>query len=150
MLSGKLISLIESHDAQIAAKVVREIRRNPSLTHLAGLAEGELHERGRDILKNLGHWLQYRNEEKLEREYEDIGRTRFQESIPLHECIWGLCLLKDAMIDFVHEQGIDRDSVALYAEGELERRVSRFFDLLVVHLAKGYEVEWRHAALSAA
>jgi len=35
--------------------------------------------------------------------------------------------------------------VALYAEEELERRVARFFDMLVVHLARGYETEWRHA-----
>jgi hypothetical protein len=144
MLSAKLIHFVEAHEEEIDNRILRKIRHDPGLAHLAGLPEGELRERGREILKNLGHWLEFGNEQKIEREYEVIGKTRYQESVPLHEAIRGLCLLKDAMIDFVREQGTDRDCIALYAEEELERRVGRFFDLLVIHMARGYEVEWRH------
>jgi len=142
MLSGKLIYLIETHEEKISSRILREIRRDPGLSHLAALPEGELRERGREILQNLGHWLVTADEEKLDREYERIGKTRFQESVPLHEAIQGLCLIKYAMIDFIHEQGIDRDFLALYAEEELWRRMARFFDLLVIHMARGYEIEW--------
>lgn len=145
MLSAKLIHLIEAHEDKIGARIIRDIRRDPALAHLASLPEAELRERGREILENLGHWLAASHEEQIEREYEGIGKTRFQESVPLHESIQGLCLIKYGMIDFIHEQGIDRDCIALYAEEELERRVARFFDMLVVHLARGYETEWRHA-----
>ena len=150
MLSGKLIRLVERHDEEILNRMLRTIRQDPELTHLAALPEGELRERGREILKNLGHWLEFSHEEKIEREYELIGKTRFHESVPLHESICGLCLMKDAMVDFVHDQGADRDCLALYAEEELERRVGRFFDLLVIHMARGYEVEWRHHTHAAA
>jgi hypothetical protein len=145
MLSGKLIYLIESHEEKLNARILREIRRDPSLTHLASLPEGELRERGREILLNLGHWLASANEEKIEREYEQIGRLRFLESVPLAEAIKGLCLMKYAMIDYVLEQGIDRDTLELYMEEELGRRMARFFDLLIIHMARGYEIEWRHA-----
>ena len=145
MLSGKLIYLIETHEEKISSRILREIRRDPGLSHLAALPEGELRERGREILQNLGHWLVTADEEKLDREYERIGKTRFQESVPLHEAIQGLCLIKYAMIDFIHEQGIDRDFLALYAEEELWQRMARFFDLLVIHMARGYEMEWRQA-----
>jgi hypothetical protein len=145
MLSAKLIHLIESHEETISARIIRDIRRDPSLAHLAGLPDGELHERGREILQNLGHWLSFGNEEEIGSRYETLGKTRFQEAVPLHESIQGLCLIKYAMIDFIHEQGIDKDTMALYAEGELERRVAKFFDWLVIHMAKGYQVEWRHA-----
>ena len=57
MLSGKLIHLIESHEEEIAASILRSIHRDPDLAHLGNLPEPELRERGRDILKNLGHWL---------------------------------------------------------------------------------------------
>jgi hypothetical protein len=142
MLSGKLIYLIETHEEKISSRILREIRSDPGLTHLAALPEGELRERGREILQNLGHWLVSADEEKLDREYEQIGKARFQQSVPLHEAIQGLCLIKYAMIDFIHEQGIDRDFLALYAEEELWRRMARFFDLLVIHMARGYEIEW--------
>ena len=36
------------------------------------------------------------------------------------------------------------DSLALYAEEQLERRVGDFFDLLLIHLARGYETGWRY------
>ena len=53
------------------------------------------------------------------------------------------------MIDFVKEQGIRKDSVELYAEEELEHRVGRFFDDLVIHLVLGYEPTWRSTAKAA-
>lgn len=57
----------------------------------------------------------------------------------------GLCLIKEKMIEFLDEQGIDPDTLALYAEAQLERRVGAFFDDLIVHLARGYETGWRRA-----
>lgn len=146
MLSGKLIHLIESHEEEIAGRVIRSIRRHPELVHLGRLPETELRERGREILKNLGHWLAHGNEEALAHQYEAIGKLRFEESVPLHESIQGLCLIKDKMIDFVDEQGIDQGGLSLYAEEQLERRVGQFFDLLVIHLVRGYETAWRRAA----
>jgi hypothetical protein len=150
MLSGKLIHLIETHAESITLRIVRDVRHNPDCVHLATLPEAELRERSREILNNLGHWLEFANEEKLDREYEVIGKARYHESIPLHESLRGLCLIKDRMMDFIHEQGTDRDCVALYAEEELERRVGRFFDLLAIHMARGYEKEWRHVTHAAA
>src|SRR5208337_4791039 len=107
MLSGKLIHLIESHEEEIAASIIRSIRHSPELTHLGQLPDEELLERGHEILKNLGHWLAHGNDEKLAHEYEAIGRVRFEESVPLHESVRGLCLIKRKMIDFVDEQGLD-------------------------------------------
>lgn len=143
MLSGKLIHLIESHAEQITSLSIQKIRRDPKLAHLARLPDGELDERGREILKNLGHWLV--DKEKIEREYESIGKERYDESVPLHEAIRGLCLVKETMFDFIHEEATECNCMELYVEEELERRVGRFFDLLIIHLACGYEIELRHA-----
>lgn len=150
MLSGKLIRLIECHEEEIAASIVRSIRHHPELAHLGKFPEGELRQRGHEILKNLGHWLAHENEMKLATEYEAIGKVRFEESVPLHESVRGLCLIKDKMIDFLDEQGVGQDSLALYAEEQFERHVGRFFDLLVIHLVRGYEKAWRYAAHAAA
>jgi hypothetical protein len=150
MLSGKLIHLIESHGEEITVGVISSIRRQPELSHFGKLPDWELRQRGHEILQNLGHWLASGNEEKLAHEYEAIGKIRFEESVPLSESVRGLCLIKDKMIEFLDNQGIDQDALALYAEEQLERKVGRFFDVLVVHLVKGYETAWRQEQMAAA
>jgi len=150
MLSGKLVRLIETHEEEITASTVRSIRQHAELPHLRTLAELELRERCQEILQNLGHWLTHGNEDRLAREYETIGQTRFEEAMPLDECVRGLCLIKDKMMAFLDAQGIDPDSLALYAEGQLVRRIGPFFDLLVIHLVRGYETARRHAVFAAA
>ena len=146
MLSGKLIHLIESHEQKITDRLIREIRRHPDLTHLRHLSEAELRERSQSFLANLGYWLAEDNEQDLAKQYEALGRSRCEESIPLHESVHALCLIKRTVIDFVDEQGIPPDALSLYAEEELEHRLSRLFDDLVIHMVRGYENSWNRAA----
>ena len=150
MLSGRLISLIERHEEEITAGFVRSVHHHPELPHLARLDEIELRERYRDILENLGHWLSHGNSAKLAAAYEAIGRQRFAAGIPLDECVCALCLVKDKIIEFLDSQGIDADSLALYAEGQLVRRIGPFFNLLLIHLVRGYQTASRQAALAVA
>lgn len=67
----------------------------------------------------------------------------------MDESVRALFIIKDKMIDFVDEQALTKDSFELYAEEELEDRVRRFFDDLVIHLARGYEAAWRRATHAA-
>lgn len=146
MLSGKLIRLIEAHQEEITDRLLRDIHRYPELSHLRQLPEAELRERSQNLLEHLGYWLAESNEEELGRRYETLGKARFDESVPLHESVQALFLIKEKMIDFVDEQGFNPDALELYAEEELERRVGRFFDLLVSRMVRGYENAWRKAA----
>ena len=146
MLSGKLIHLIEQHWGQITSRVIEEIRRDPEMTHFRGIPDVELREMGQNILNNLDHWLAAGNEEALGRLYEDLGRIRFAEQVPLHESVRGLCMLREKMIDYVQEHFFAKNSLEFCAEEELERRLSRFFDVLVCHLVRGYERALRLAA----
>jgi hypothetical protein len=149
MLSARLIHLIETHEEKIGAHILRQIRHDPTLSHLAALPEADLRQRCREILQHLGEWL-LGQEEEIERRYEGIGKLRYQDSVPLNESIRGLCLIKYAMMDFIHERGFEPDYMELYVEGELQSRVEKFFDLLVIHLARGYEHEWHNTMVAAA
>ena len=146
MLSGKLIRLIEVHQEQITSNFIREIRAHPDMAGLRKLSDVELRERSQQILEYLGHWLSAGHEAEIEQRYETLGKTRFEESIPLHELVHALAIIKDKMIDFVHDQGLDRSPVDLYAEEEVERRVGRFLDALTVSMVRGYENAWHRAA----
>lgn len=146
MLSGRLVHVIEVNSDRILGSVVHEIRQIPELIHLRSLPDQELRDWGQHILENLGHWMAAGSEAEVIRNYEKLGRIRFEESIPLHEAVQALLLLKEKMIDFVQDQAIAKTSVQLYAEEELEHRVGRFFDVVVCSLVRGYENAMRRAA----
>ena len=139
MLSGKLVNLIETHRDEITRRIVEQIRREPETAHFRRLLDSELRESAQNLLQNLGHWLGTGNAGELARRYEMVGHLRFEQEVPLHECIRALCIIREKILDYVEEHIGSNSSVELYAEEELERRLGRFFDLLLVHLVRGYE-----------
>ena len=150
MVSGKLVHLIEQHWDEITSRVIDEVRREPRMTHIRAVVEPELREWSQDLLQNLGHWLRAGNDEELAHQYENFGKLRFEQNVPLHESVRGLCIIREKMLDFVEEHIFSKSSLELYAEEELERRLGRFFDLLTIHMVEGYERAMRRAAVSAA
>ncbi len=78
--------------------------------------------------------------------YSVLGKTRFEENIPLHEAVLRFHILKEIVIEFIHEQGFAVNAVQLYAEEELELRLGRFIDAGVYHVVRGYENALRRAA----
>jgi hypothetical protein len=148
MLSARLIRLIETHHREIGNRILRDISRQPELPHLRELPEAELRERAQIILERLGDWLVC-DAGELGKKQEEIGKLRFEQAIPLHEAVRALCIVKDNLIEFVEEQGIPRDWLGLYAEEEMEHRLGQFFDRLIIHLVRGYEIAWHVAARAA-
>ncbi len=139
MLSAKLVHLIEEHGEEIITRVIGQIRREPQLAHFHAALDSELREWGRDLLEHLGHWLSAGIEEDLGHRYERIGRVLCERDAPLGHCLRGLFLIREKVMDYLEEQVFSKTHVDLYAEEETERRLDRFFDLLAVHLAQGYE-----------
>ena len=139
MLSTKLVQLIEKHWEEIAARLIREVRRNPDTPNLASRSDAELREWCQAILEHLGQLLVLKKDDEIRRRFETFGRKRFEESVPLHEAVMRLHLLQDKIVGFVHEQGFPMTALQLYAEEELEQRMTRFFHACVYHVVRGYE-----------
>ena len=139
MISTKLVHRIEDHWEQVSARFFRVIRSSQDMPHFARLPESELTEVCRRVLRNLGNWLVSGSEYDIAWIFERIGAERHRGGIPLSEAIRVVQLLKDATISFIQDEGPVENSVELYAEEELENQLGRFFDLLVFHLARGYE-----------
>lgn len=139
MISGKLVHLIEQHGEQIITRVLDEIRRDPSLANTRPLLDTELRGWGQDLLEHLGHWLSVGMEEDLGRRYERIGRVLYEHDAPLYVCLRGLFLIREKMLSFIEEQMPAKTGIEVYAEEETEQRLTRFFDFLAIHLARGYE-----------
>ena len=139
MVSATLVHRIEDHWEQVSARFFRLLRNSGDVPHVAGMPESEMVEACRRVLRNLGNWLVSGSESDIAWHFERIGAERRRSGIPLSEAIRVLQLMKDATIDFIQDEGPLENSVELYAEEELENQLGRFFDLLVFHLARGYE-----------
>ncbi|MCW5979841.1 MAG: RsbRD N-terminal domain-containing protein [Bryobacteraceae bacterium] len=149
MVSSKFVNLIESHADRIADGVLRRLSEDRRASHIARLPQSELRESCQRVLKNLGHWLTASSENEIARHYEERGRVRAVEGVPLHEAVLFLFILKEKMLDYTRDQGFTQSTVDLYAEEELEHQVGRFFDSATYHLIRGYESARTGAAAQA-
>jgi hypothetical protein len=96
-----------------------------------------------DVLQNLGHWLTSGHEAEIAHRYEKLGKQRHAEKIPLYESVHCFAIVRQRVLDFVEEHVFNKNSLALYEQEELDRRLGRFFDVLTIHMVKGYERELR-------
>lgn len=149
MTSARLVHQIEDHWEAVAVRFLRLVRNCSRVPHLNRLPESEAIEICRRLLRNLGQWLDSSAEDTVRDQYEEIGRQRCRERMPISEAIRGVQLLKEAAIGYIRDQGILNEAVDLYAEEELEHELGRFFDLLMFHLARGYEHEQAGTARAA-
>jgi hypothetical protein len=146
MISGKLVHLMDTHEQEINDRIAEQLRRDPDMQRTHAVLESGLRQWHKELLENLIHWLARGNSDVMATQYQHAGRERFGQSVPLHECVRDLCVMKQALLDFVEEHTVTKDSMELYAEEELDRRVGRFFDLVIVSLVRGYEAAPRRVA----
>jgi hypothetical protein len=140
MLSVKLVQLAETHWEQISERILHKIRNDPRLAHINRLSESELRKRAREIVMNIGDWL---GDEPVAQRCEALGRQRFAEGIPLHEVVLARFVIKEGLMEFVHDHAFVENSLQLYAEGELEKSVGHLFDRMIYHVIRGYEEAMR-------
>jgi hypothetical protein len=143
MVSAKHVHQIEDHWEAIYTRVSRQIQTHPMQQRLKAMPEADQHEICKRILHNLGHWLTTGGDHILRQRFEEIGHQRFREKLPLYEAVCTLQLMRECTIDYVHDQELPQNNLEIYAEEELELQLARFFDILILHMVKGYEEELR-------
>ncbi len=138
MLSARMVQFISDHWKQVTERVVRHIQRDSRLLELGRYPEALLRDRASEILRNLGGWL-VSSENELAQRYEQLGRQRFEDGIPLHEMVYAFQIIKDQMLQYVRDQGLLQGPIDIYAEDELQRGADRIFDRMIYYLVRGYE-----------
>ncbi len=135
----KLIPLIQGHGKHICEGVMQQIQQSPHLGQIQKLPESYLRERLQGIITHLDRWLAPCRDEAVGKHHRHLGRLCFEQSVPLHEAVQMLHLLKNGITDFVRNQGITQTSMELYAAQELDHLLGRLFEALVYQVVCGYE-----------
>jgi hypothetical protein len=152
LLSARLIELIQNHAEYLTRNVLKDYAANPRTRHWSVVPSDELEQRVYRTYLNLGNWIGDPKEDKVRAEYEEWGRKRYRNGIPLSEIVYAVILLKHHLRAYIREHGLvehsrDRQApqeilpVHLYGIQELNYLVGDFFDKALYYLALGYEKE---------
>jgi len=159
MLSLRLIKLIETHAESLTREVVEDILTNEHTVAFHRVPASELSPRVFKLFQHLGNWIGNPNADSIRAEYEDWGRVRARQEIPLSEVVYSLILTKKHLRGYIREHGniiFSGDAVTpgefmpveLYSIQELNYEVGDFFDSALYYLTRGHEkqAETKHRA----
>jgi hypothetical protein len=150
MLSMRLMQLIETHAGALTREVVQDLVTNDRTPAFRKVRKPELEARVAALFENLGKWIGDPKDDTVREEYEEWGKTRFRQGIPLSEIVYTLILAKSHLRRYIREHGLvdfsgDRVTpsellpVQLHSIQELNYMVGEFFDRALYHLVRGYE-----------
>jgi hypothetical protein len=152
MLGSRLLLLIQAHAGSLTRDVVKDLITNERTPAFRRLNPADVETRVSALFYNLGKWIGDADENPVQAEYEDMGRTRFRQKVPMSELVYALLIGKHHMRRYIREHGLvdfagDRIApeellpLELHSIQELNYQVGEFFDRALYHLARGYEQE---------
>jgi len=152
MLGARLLQLIQAHAGSLSRDVMDDLRTNERTPTFRRLDAGDGAMRISVLFYSLGQWIGDADEDAVRDEYEQMGRARFREGVPVSEIIYALLITKSHLRRYIREHGVvdfagDRIvpqellPLELHSIQDLNYRVGEFFDRALYHLARGYEAE---------
>jgi hypothetical protein len=157
MLGARLLQLIESHAGPLSREVVDDLMTNERTPAFRRLHPADVETRVAAVFYGLGKWLDDGDADAVRDEYEEMGRTRFRQGVPVSELVYALVITKSHLRGYIREHGLvdfAGDRVApqellpleLHSIQDFNYRVGEFFDRALYHLARGFEAEALEAA----
>ena len=139
VLSDQVIRIIESHAEELTGGVVERLRSSSHTPAYHTVPAEELHHRLFEIYHDLGHWLLGNMEQSVQVRYEDVGKQRCKEGVPLGQVLWALVLIKEHLRDAIGDAISADSALELHREREMFRLIGRFFDRALCYTAEAYE-----------
>jgi hypothetical protein len=150
MIAAKLVELIEIHASRLTSDVARDLITNERTRAFRVVRVQDLEHRIFELLHQLGNWIGAPHSQKVQTEFTDWGRRRFDQGIPISQLIYSIIIIKRHLRTYISDNGlvdasfprVEGDYVLplhLHSLQELNARVGQFFDEALYFLACGYE-----------
>jgi hypothetical protein len=152
MLGARLLLHMQAHAPSLTRDVVQDLMTNERTPTFRRLNPVDVETRVSAFFYNLAKWIGDADETAVATEYEEMGRSRFREGVPVSELVYALLITKHHLRRYIREHGLvdfagDRMlpnellPVELHSLQELNYQVGEFFDRALYHLAVGFEFE---------
>ncbi len=139
LLSDELVAVVEDNSHKITNLWLDDISTNPSSRGYRRLDREGLASRALFIIGQFQAWLKgVKSESEFKAFYQDLGRQRRKESVPLEDVISALSLLKKHIWMFTYSFGVWDKMVDIYRMFELGERLVYFFDRAAFYTTMGY------------
>jgi len=150
MIADRLVEMIEIKAHRLAADVAQDLITNARTTGFGGVDRTELEVRLFNLLHHLGDWIGDRRSDRVQVEFADWGRRRFNQGIPISQIVFAIIILKQHLRRYIRDHGVVEASfprvegdyvlpMHMHSLQELNAQVGLFFDEALYHLAMGYE-----------
>ena len=139
MIYRQIVDLIKREPEKLAHRWSEHVRRSEVTKRYHALSPDQLLSRHTRVFRNLALWLeQSLSRAELSRFFEEIGRERHQEKVPLCEVNYALLTAKRDFWELVRSQGLLDSSLEFYQAMELMSSIDHFFDLGNFYIIRGY------------
>jgi hypothetical protein len=150
MIAAKLVELIEHQARRLTRDIAQDLITNKRTPGFRRVPSAELEQRVLQLLNRLGDWLADPKSERMQAEFTDWGRRRFDQGIALSELIYAVIIIKQHLRSYIRDNGlidaafprVESEYVLpfhLHSLQELNATVGQFFDEALYNLACGYE-----------
>jgi hypothetical protein len=140
-LSGRLIAIVEQNAQALSEGAIKLLQSSHRTSAYHDLSHRDLYDRAFEVYHDLGRWLWEKSNSTVESWYNELGKKRCEEGIPLAQVVWALILTKDHLISYLDASGFADSAVELYQQQEFDRIIGHFFDRAICYAAEGYERE---------
>jgi len=150
MIAEKLVELIEINATRLSADVAQDLVTNSRTQGFRAVPRAELEERLFGLVHRLGDWISHHRSDKVQAEFAEWGRRRFDQGIAINEIVYAIIVLKQHLRRYIRDNGLieasfprtDGDYVLpihLNSLQDLNLQIGLFFDEALYHLTVGYE-----------
>ena len=139
MLAYKLVRLIETNSAALAAGLLSKVRSSELTRSYQNVPSADLKDRVGDIYSHLGEWLLGKSSFDIEQRYQEIGAQRVHQGVPVSELIWVIILTKENLWEFLQKESIPERPIEAFGELEMLQLLDQFFDRAIYYASVGYE-----------
>jgi len=133
MSSNGLIELIDKHAEGLTQAAFKDLLMNPRTPSFRGVPREQAAQRVTALYRNLARWLADHDDDAVRAAYEDWGRTRFDQRIPVSEIAYCVLVAKGHLRQYVRDH-------ALTELQTLEPTIGEFFDRALYYVVRGYEM----------
>ena len=141
MIYLQIVDLIKHEPEKMALRWSEHIRKAEATKSYRALSAEQLVSRHTRVFQNLALWLeQSLSRDQLGQFFENLGKERLREKIPLHEVNYALITAKRNFWELVRSQGLLNSALEFYQAMELMSSIDQFFDLANYHIIRGYQL----------
>jgi hypothetical protein len=135
----KLVQHMKINADQMSQELMQMIRDSDRCRQLMlKVPEHEHKQYALGIYRDLTEWLANEKDAIIEEHYVALGKRRAQQSVPLSELFWAVCVARDYLWRLVQQECLLEEPVAFWGGVTLLQLINKFFDRALYNVVLGY------------